>query len=197
MSTSAAAAAAVLAVSDAPVDPYTVLTPFDAEILLKEHPSLLTTNPELVTLRDERSYYLTECNGLYKEGMRALVKRDVSMLNTLWSYASVSKNAGAQWQAVITLVYRDALANVTTVFLDWLNEKGVLFNIATFSADVMQSRNMDLHRWVAQAIKESKTNELEGRLPLAWSTLETALTIEDVARAKEGKKKKPVTSVNE
>lgn len=192
-----AAALAATTVSDAPVDPYTVLTPFDAEILLKDHPSLLVTNPELVTLRDNRDYYLTECNGLYKEGMRALVKRDVPMLNTLWPYASVSANTGAQWQAVITLVYKDALANANTVLLDWLHEKDLLFNIASFPADVLQSGNMDLHRWVGQRFKENKVSELMAHLPLAWSTLETSLTIEDATHVKERKKKKPVTSMKE
>jgi hypothetical protein len=158
-------------------DPYAVLTPFDAEKLLAETPTLAILKPELVQLQQQMDYYLTQCCGLYKEGIRAMFKRDIITLNRLWPYAPQSNDTSAQWQGVIAYIYRHAMDNVDIALLCWLAEKQLLFNVKSFERDLLASTNMDLHRWVATQIANEKRREMDTQFILTSGILEETATV--------------------
>jgi len=133
---------------------YEHMTPFDAEALLIQHPQLAQEKPQLVALRDKRDYYLTECSGLFLEGAKGVTTEDVQKLKMLAQFAPRSATEKEQWEKVMEMAYKQGLTKPSTALLGWMNDYGVLFNIASLADDVLHSPHRGVHIWFAKQSKK-------------------------------------------
>lgn len=135
------------------------LSPFDAEVLLQLHPELAFQKPELAALRDSRDYYLEACSGLFKEAAKAIATEDPKKLAMLAQFAPRSDSTRTQWESAIEFAYKQALTVPSTTLLKWLDDYGVLFNIASLSEDVVRCPHRAVHIWIAKQLKTRKKKQ--------------------------------------